>query len=65
MFPDEGFLCVKISQAYPERRVLGVDGPEVVVEELLLRPVLVLHQVAQLLAAVVVSSTEKRVNVRK
>ena len=49
---------MKISQAEPEPCVLSVDGPEVVVEELLLRPVLVLHQVAQLLAAVIVSSTE-------
>ena len=58
MFPDEGFLRVKIPQTDPEPGVLGVDGPEVVVQQLLLRPVLVLHHVAQLLAAVIISSAK-------
>ena len=58
MFPDECFLRVKISQADPEPCVLSVDGPEVVLEELLLRPILILHQIAQLLTAVIVGSAE-------
>lgn len=59
VFPGEGVLRVNIPQADPISRVLSVDGPQIVLEELLLLPVLVLNHVSQLLAAIIVGSTDK------